>query len=591
MARGRTHQTKIRQAGFGLIGENRIETLRRCWRVFYCTKAHPEHPTSNAEHRSIRATVVHSMLDVRCFKFTSSPAMIIYPLKMKVRFILFQLALLAGLMLLIMPRANAFALLGPFEPWMTATNGFYPSGGDIGGPMSLGNEYRWNVPVVTYGFDPSFIKFFGSNGVTAVQSAIQILNDLPPASQIVLNDFPPDTQRFNHVAQSEALSDLKSETLLLLLEQLGLASPSRFVFVLKRWDPIFVIGGFYSPPLGGYEFFQINWTDDIIQNNLTQRNYDPATLEISQFVNSTFYNGMIVTFLTGNSSVEVIPVDPSGYSFSAVADGQLNPGGYFVGFTYDDAGGLAYLYSTNNVNYETLLPGIVGAGTNANMIVNGAWRPGVNKITFVPHATNPQGEFIPVTNYFTDSYITNGALMQQQVARIVSKPDFVFSAEDLETSYPMSAIIRTGTTNWLNNAALNGNTNGAGPGIIQPPIHFTFHKFGNIYNSWSEQEINDFSAKWASFDDSTNAPFIYPGIQSLTNEMTFHLWLLFSGGSAPKSLDWKFTAATGSKYSLQTSTNLTDWLTLFSLTNNGAVSTYFNQNPLSAARFYRMVPQ
>ena len=33
-------------------------------------------------------------------------------------------------------RAFAFSLLGPFESWMTFTNGFYPSDEDeIGGPM------------------------------------------------------------------------------------------------------------------------------------------------------------------------------------------------------------------------------------------------------------------------------------------------------------------------------------------------------------------------------------------------------------------------------------------------------------------------
>lgn len=32
--------------------------------------------------------------------------------------------------------------------------------GDIGGPMDVTNEYRWNVPVLTYGFDQSFVDYF-----------------------------------------------------------------------------------------------------------------------------------------------------------------------------------------------------------------------------------------------------------------------------------------------------------------------------------------------------------------------------------------------------------------------------------------------
>jgi hypothetical protein len=85
--------------------------------------------------------------------------------------------------------AFAFALLGPFAPWMTAQLS-YQDGFSIGGPMDIGQGYRWNVPVVTYGYDPSFIEYFGTNGVAAVEAAIQILNDVPPASSVVLTNYP-----------------------------------------------------------------------------------------------------------------------------------------------------------------------------------------------------------------------------------------------------------------------------------------------------------------------------------------------------------------------------------------------------------------
>jgi hypothetical protein len=133
-------------------------------------------------------------------------------------------------------RASAFALLGPFESWMQETNGLRQQG-DIGGPMCIGNEYRWNVPVVTYGFDPSFIQYFGTNGVAAVESAIQIINSLPPASENALTNYPYNTQHFNGTAQGEYLLDIKSTTLYLLLEQMGLAQPTRYIFVLQRWNP------------------------------------------------------------------------------------------------------------------------------------------------------------------------------------------------------------------------------------------------------------------------------------------------------------------------------------------------------------------
>ena len=60
-------------------------------------------------------------------------------------------------------RVQAFSLLGPYADWMQQTNNFREPG-DIGGPMDITEGYRWNVPVVTYGFDKSFVDFFGRCG-------------------------------------------------------------------------------------------------------------------------------------------------------------------------------------------------------------------------------------------------------------------------------------------------------------------------------------------------------------------------------------------------------------------------------------------
>ena len=90
----------------------------------------------------------------------------------------------------------AFSLLGPYADWMDVQKG-YQLAGDIGGPMNIGEGYRWNLPVVTYGFDRSFLDYFGSNGVAAVEGAIGILNALPPASSVVLTNYPLATWSFN----------------------------------------------------------------------------------------------------------------------------------------------------------------------------------------------------------------------------------------------------------------------------------------------------------------------------------------------------------------------------------------------------------
>src|ERR1039457_1693214 len=93
------------------------------------------------------------------------------------------------LLLAITKSASAFSLLGPLlpdlggEPWQVDVIGYnlgyYQSGlpggdvwlGDIGGPHNIGEEYRRNVPVLYYTYDPSFTAgdFFGEEALAAVE--------------------------------------------------------------------------------------------------------------------------------------------------------------------------------------------------------------------------------------------------------------------------------------------------------------------------------------------------------------------------------------------------------------------------------------
>jgi hypothetical protein len=502
--------------------------------------------------------------------------------------------------------SGAFALLGPVQPWMQASNGvIFP--GDIGGPMCIGNEYRWNVPVVTYGFDQSFLDYFGSNGVAAVESAIQVLNNLPPASQIVLTNYPFDSQQIYYAAQAQRLLDLKSETLTLLLEHLGLAQPMRYIYVLYYWDASYFINpsrnegiDIFGMPISleldpyGIDPGASGGTPGYITNFVEGFNFDPAIFEPSAYINNTGYAGWVSFNSSGEQSIAPFTVNQSASTDTAVADFGLLGGGFYTGLTYDDVGGLAYLLSTNNVNFETLLPGVCGIGTNANSFVNGAWRPGVDKITFIPQPVDSQtGAFLPTTNCFTDNYITNGILKQQQVARIISQPDFLFSAGDVTYGIPGAAICtRTGTTNWLNNATANGNTNGAGPGVIQPQVQIIFNKLGRLFStvgSTSDTEAVDESEFLASFDGSTNAPVIYPIPQPGTNQLTVRMWLILQ--NFQESFEWQPDSLSGAQFAMETSTNLIDWTALFTVTNNGSVCTYLNEIPVSTSRFYRLIQQ
>jgi hypothetical protein len=467
---------------------------------------------------------------------------------------------------------------------MTPTNGFQLVG-DIGGPMNLGAEYRWNVPVVTYAFDPSFVNFFGSNGVAAVNSAIQILNNLPAASQLDPGTYPIDTTGVNYQAQAEGLIDLKSETLFLMLQQLGLAQPQRFMFCVHDYS---VGGG---------------------NNNATivLRNFDPFSFTYTNGLNGILYFSNLIWQVSNGTRVDNVnitayPVDPFAPIYTAVAEGAAGTelGLYYTGLTRDDVGGLRYLLQTNNYNFETLLPDVQGAGTNANNYVNLALRGGIDKITFVQATVDAlTGEFFsPMTNQFTAIYATNSALVQEQLQRVTTRPDFLFCAGDLEDpNTPYVALSSSaGTTNWINNATLNGNPGGAGPGMIQPPVKIIFNKIGQqFYTSGAISDETAFgqSQRIGSFDGSVNSPISYPVSQPGFGQMSVNMW--FERGQYPNGsahgFQWEPASSTGATFAMETSTNLTDWVTLFTVTNNGSVITYIVNNPASPDRFYRLVPQ
>jgi len=513
------------------------------------------------------------------------------------------------------PSSSGFALLGPFASWMEETNGLLQPG-DIGGPMDIGSGYRWNVPVVTYGFDQSFLDYFGTNGVAAVEGAIQILNDLPSASDIVLTNYPLDTEVLNYQAQAQNLLDLKSATLVALLEQLGLTQPTRYIFALRRWNPDFF----------PYHMSEYDWPDGTIPNYIVQRNFDPETLSPSQYVNGAFCEGIVIfglrDYYLGGEEINmagVIPVDPIMPAATAVADSSVNnllflsvvlsPGEFFNGLTRDDVGGLRYLLSPENINSETLLGSAHPAAgefgdRHAHLFANGARRPGIDKLTFVPQPFDSRkGHFLPAVYRFKDFYIKNDTVMWQSVERLVTQPDFLFCAADTGKNSPYTPwVLRTGTANWLNNAALNGNTNGEGPGVIQPPITITFHKLGpTIFtgnNPYFQPTYHIFNQGWGSFDDSTNSPGVYPsGIQFNKNQLTIRL--RFFDTNSPSYVQfvqltnttWRLHVPIGSLASLQVSTNQIDWTSLAVATNSGSVIEWYYYGTETPPKYFRVMPQ
>ncbi len=464
----------------------------------------------------------------------------------------------------------AFSLLTPLLPWQVTAIG-YNLPGDIGGPATLNEGYRWNIPVLTYAFDESFIRYFGTNGMKAVNDAFKILSDIPPANEITLltnisGFFGPSTTNIDFVINGEkvptdpygppnlpaaeaGLLDLKSHVLSLMLEQLGLAEPERWTWAL-RGRALFTAGG-------------------VTYTNYTtiQRNYDPITLRPTNAVNGKLYGYQIFDPIPQINYADAIeyakdPNDP--FTFTSVAGGFLGAGQYYQRLTRDDVGGLRFLFNTNNIVTETLInsgnstitrgTAVAGSGqspwtiylgftnlflsgTNVlfatnllstNLIVQGL-RPGMNKIYFtnVYYDSLLGQSFVPITNYYTDTTISNATIVVQPLQRRIQQPDILFTAEDLGLAANLVPVQqrRTGTGAWQNNDAINGRAAQGGPGVITPPIRLSFTDQFPYYSNISPSFLDDLSdvsalrsAIWGSFDGTTNAPIIYPEGYPLTLE-------------------------------------------------------------------------
>jgi hypothetical protein len=456
------------------------------------------------------------------------------------------LVLLAGMA----RSAHGFTPLGQFKNWQVTPLGYnFPS--DIGGPQ-LGNEgYRWNVPTIHYAFDQSFISYFGKPGMAAVDAALKLFTDLGSLSSITNDGFslflrgepiPTDVKGPQNFSFAEAgLLDVKSYAMQLVIEEMGLAQPTRYVWTLR---------GRLVETIGGVT---------ITNYSVVKLNYDPVTLQPSSYVNGQLYDYEVVEPLRIRGidyadAIEAAVNPPFPYAFSAVADYALGPGEYFFGLSQDDVGGLKFLYNKNNYAVESLVSNITGSvlssspwapyngtnltttnilGTNivSNIIVTGL-RPGINKLAFkkVKYDSLLSQLFVPVMNRYTDTVITNSRAVKQSLQRGLTQPDLLFVAEDcgLIVNLVPNTALRTATAFWQNNDAINGNDGSTGdtfggPGVITPLIRISFsdqfpYWLNNSPDFLTGGDDLPASAVWGSFDENTEVPVIYPLWLNLTLE-------------------------------------------------------------------------
>ena len=411
------------------------------------------------------------------------------------------------------------------------------------GPMNLGEGYRWNFPVITYACDPEFKNYFGSNGVVAVEQAFKIMNDLPAASDIDVTQFPQYTTRYNYRAGSLLLVDLKSTILSLVLNHVGVTTPTRYVFCLRN-----------------------EWHDTAGNPNyiVIMRNFDPITYEPSRYVNGTLFTYTLNHVESPHfCSTVMVPVDPLARNYRTASTLALSSGAFLTGLTRDDAGAIKYLYNKNRAVVETVgsnnvtapsgfsfvtssggnnnswyIPNvgtnttdtgsatvwsIVGTAsgwfsvniTNAtttnttttgtttgtttdttttvtNSFVDSALRLGVNKLVFFKSDFDSVlGQYIAVTNQFIDTFITNGTRVTQVLERAMTSPDILISCGDLGLINNFPVVIgESSEGGWLNNglAQYPNNTppissGGSvdGPGVIVSPQNIYLSKLGPNY--------------------------------------------------------------------------------------------------------------
>ncbi len=273
------------------------------------------------------------------------------------RFTLYLVALASFLVM--QNQAQAFSLLGPIAGnptlnWQTPALGF-DLPGDIGGVMQRGEGYRWNVPQLYVAFDDSFIEYFGNRGINEVELALNTFNRLTNYSLMSsnLSEFPLRTTRVNLRAQALGLLDLKSTTLRAVVEELGLTEAERYIFVLRSRN-VTTLGG-------------VTRTNYLV----IQRNFDTIFHQPSAFVNGTLYTYQIEDpyLFNGTSDAVERPADPTAFVNTSVSFSAPPIGHFFTGLTRDDVGGLRYLYGTNNIAAERLLPDTQIVVTNSTQFL------------------------------------------------------------------------------------------------------------------------------------------------------------------------------------------------------------------------------
>jgi hypothetical protein len=452
-------------------------------------------------------------------------------------------------------RLRAFTLWGQLETFQTAALSYgtrywysfvslsnapvlHPGNGtytEQGGPKNFGEGARLNVPTITYAYDASFLSYFGTDGVKAVDAAFAIMNRLPRVSSASpnLTEFiQQGNQQINYTARALNMMDMKSAMLQLLVEHAGLLGETHVFDLLSQQVVI-------TPCFSDY-FVGI-------------RNFDPITYDPSTYVNGTLYDFQIKDACPVGTAIADAVEEAHGQpgqwlsiETSAVATAEsLQLGGYYLNLTRDDFGGLRYLYRQNNYVYEpmpdthtwvasTIVSGFSPVGTTN--LTDDAWIGtvgGIEKVTYVKVAFDSGVGGTYPTNSAVIQYnlniLTNFQHAQVTVYRSNTEPDIIITAANLLATPGAGQDQPFTRSNILVAPPASLNTAETLPYVINPTNLITFNNVGAIGLFENPTSLVGSAAfanpyfQFGSFDGSTNPPIAFPTGRSLLGLITLEL--------------------------------------------------------------------
>ena len=436
------------------------------------------------------------------------------------------------------PSARAFVMIGPMDVAEVSSGGIdFNYTDDLGGPKDLKTFFRWNTPMLTYAFDASFMQYFGLEGREAVKEAFTIVNDFfenDDYSGVSALDYTKHGFRSNYnttwenrTAKEAGIIDIKSLVLGMVVNQLGLGNPHRYAF--------------------GARSITTNASGTQLNFNVRLRNFDPITFKPTPVVNGVTYSYRLIHDAPPSAGFTVAPTfadmeefttDTSGNAWTSVAGivdafygntaiywtdqptlfgfGMFYSGKYAMGgqyeprhaLTYDDVGGLHYLYRKGNIVYENLDP-------NVALVIPANFLPTYAIPVFpngsprqYPDPSGTSGAFIPRRNsgIIPGLPITSSLPAQAPPALVdvalrggIDKMQFIEQPFDSFLGITFTATNHIWTdrfvsTNGQNVVGLNNTTPGAsayigiptlawfeqtvGRGIFQPDIIFVADELG-----------------------------------------------------------------------------------------------------------------